>query len=160
MTRLVFSKVLKIFLRFCFRGSTVLHVSCIFIFFSLSPNIFTFFSSVSQGLKDTLTPGRSVTPTRQRSRFGLKWNITSIAVFKRAFRPASFDTWKFKDSQTGSHLGRDDPTQCDEIKWREIYITIYINMVVSLLKLFYRMYFSFLKKNFTEVSHVVNRQGR
>ena len=48
----------------------------------------------------------------------LKWSIKSkySAAFKLAFRSTWCDTWKLKDSRTGSHPGRDDAKRCNQIK--------------------------------------------
>jgi hypothetical protein len=46
-------------------------------------------------------------------RFLLKRSLNCSAAFKRA---TCCHTWKLKDCQTGSHLGRDDPKRCNQIK--------------------------------------------
>ena len=69
-------------------------------------------------LYEDLVPVLERARTRQSfpAIFFLKWSFECSAAFKRDFRPTWCDTWKLKDSQTGSHLGRDDPQRCNGIK--------------------------------------------
>ena len=48
--------------------------------------------------------------------FLFKKGFECSAAFKPAFRPTWCDICKLKDSQTGSHLGRDDPKRFDQVR--------------------------------------------
>ena len=94
--------------------SAVIDMSCSCLSLSLPPNIFSLFSPVR-----AYTHSHQAELWRQRSRFPrflLKWRFVFSTVFNRAFRQTLCDSCKFKDSQTGSHLGRDDPKRSNQIK--------------------------------------------
>ncbi len=48
--------------------------------------------------------------------FHVKWSLKYSTVFKSVVWPTCCDTWKLKDSQTDSHLGRDDPQWYNQLK--------------------------------------------
>jgi hypothetical protein len=110
--RLVFSMTLNNLFPIYFPVSAVLHVSCSFLFLS-SSNIFALFSPDSACTR--LHPEELWRQLSLSPRFLLKWTFEYSAVFKSAFRPTWCDIWKLKDSQTGSHHGRDDPKRCNQI---------------------------------------------
>ncbi len=112
-TRLVFSKALEKLSPFYFPDSVVLHVSCSFLSLSHSPNFFGLFSPAR-----TCTCSHPADLRRQRSplpRFSfeaLNAVLHLSEICDQLDLVLATNLIWLKDSQTGSHLGHDDPNRC------------------------------------------------